>query len=351
MDPIRIAFLGTGMIARKCLEPAVLAEGCRVTAVASRDRTRASAFIEEHRPLLGSCEALAARSLLERDDIDAVYVTVPNHLHVGWSLALLESGKHVLCEKPASPWREEVERVVEVAASQGLAWQEAFMYPHHPQTDRLVEITRTAMTDPERSVIGQLRMIRAEAVVDLGDGAHVEHRLRHSTQGGALQDVGVYPLGIARYLSGEEPVAMRANAIPARMPAGEQHAVDGSMFLHFTLPSGVLCSASTSLDAWAGHGLELVGTTGVVRTGYPYWPDPERAVLEVVRSGGERESIVLAAGGERIRLQFEHFASACRGEGAIIPSQSWSIGQAGAIESAWSSLGWAALPRSGAIEV
>ncbi|MEM9082953.1 MAG: Gfo/Idh/MocA family oxidoreductase [Planctomycetota bacterium] len=342
---LRIAFLGTGLISSKCLQHALEAEGCTVSHVASRDRTRAEAYIKEHR-----IDAVAVTYEEVADsDCDAAYVTLPNSLHVGWSEKLLSAGKHVLCEKPITPWRDELERLLALAGEQNLVWQEAFMYPHHPQTDKLVEIVRTAMHDPANSIIGELRMIRADAISNLGDGPHVEHRLRHTMQGGAMADVGVYPLGIARYLTGEELGHFKVTAAPARMPEGEQHPVDGRLFLSGVFPSGVMVQVGTSIDTWGGHKLDLVGTTGRVTTGFPYWPDAERAVLLWHKGYTETEEIVIENGGDRIEHQFRHFAQACRGNGPIIPGHEWSLGMAGALEKIWEELakdGWEKPVRS-----
>ncbi|MEM1166677.1 MAG: Gfo/Idh/MocA family oxidoreductase [Planctomycetota bacterium] len=353
MSDLRIAFMGTGLIAAKCLESATKAAGCTVTHIASRTRERAETFIADQAALLpNGAHPITYDELAAADDVDAVYISLPNHLHVGWSLTLLEAGKHVLCEKPLTPHRAEAERVVETARRKNRVWQEAFMYPHHPQTDRLREITHAALHDPANSPIGELRLLRADAVVDLGDGTHVEHRLRHSTQGGALQDVGVYPMGCVRYLTGLEPDpgSIRATARPARIPEGESHPVDGLLVWSFTVADGrVPVQCSTALDTWAGHGLELAGTTGRLSTARPYWPDDHRAVLDLAHRDAEPTEIVIEDGGDRVEHQFAHFASACRGDGPIIPSWDWSIGMAAAIEDTYAALEWEPLPPSPAV--
>ena len=119
--------------------------------VASRDQARAEAYAREHgiERAYGSYEAL-----LEDPDIEAVYISLPNSLHVEWSVRSLEAGKHVLCEKPLDRRPEEVERAFDAAERSGRILMEAFMYRHNPQTARL----RKLVAD---GAIGTLRSIRA----------------------------------------------------------------------------------------------------------------------------------------------------------------------------------------------
>ena len=359
---LRLAFQGTGKIARGCLVPASLADRVSIAGVASRDAGRARAFIDEYgEHTAPDCRAMAYGELADASDIDAVYITLPNNLHVGWSLLLLEAGKHVLCEKPATPHPAEMERVLSSARAHELVWQEAFMYPHHPQTDALVEITRRAIHDPEASPIGRLHSIRASAMVDLGDGPHVEHRLRHSTQGGAIADVGVYPLGICRYLTGLEPDldTIKANARPAAVFEGEGHPVDAGAFVSFVIPAPspgggtnpVLCHCATSLDAWGGHDLHLIGTKAMLRTGFPFWPSADRATLEIVRWHDVVDTITIEDGGDRITRQFANFARSCLDGEPITPSQEWSMGMTRVLDRIYGQLPWPRLPPSPSISL
>jgi len=162
-----------------------------VTAVASRDATRAYAYARAHgiRRAHGSYDALLAD-----DEIDAVYVSLPNSLHVQWATLALEAGKHVLCEKPLSRRAGEVEAVFELAGRDGLVLMEGFMYRHHPQTRVLTEAVASG-------TIGELRQINAAFCFLLDDPADV--RLRPELDGGALMGLGCYCLSQARLLAGE----------------------------------------------------------------------------------------------------------------------------------------------------
>lgn len=131
--------LSTARINLLILEAAAKSDLAEVVAVASRGAPRAEGYARAHglERAHGSYEAL-----LEDDAVEAVYVSLPNSLHVEWTLRALEAGKHVLCEKPLSRDPEAVERVFDRADERGLIVSEGFIWRHHPQTAKLVELAR-----------------------------------------------------------------------------------------------------------------------------------------------------------------------------------------------------------------
>ena len=203
---LRLGLLSTAAINAKLLGGVRAAEGVEVVAVASRDRERAEAYAAEHGigRAHGSYEALLAD-----DEVDAVYVPLPNSLHVPWSIRALQAGKHVLCEKPLTRRPEEAQAAFDAADRAGRVLAEAFMWRHHPQALRLQELVR------ERAV-GNLRLIRATFCFDLlsaDDPGNV--RLDATLDGGGLMDVGCYCVSAMRLLAG------RARA---RRPGGRSSA-------------------------------------------------------------------------------------------------------------------------------
>jgi predicted dehydrogenase len=128
--------------------------------------------------------------------VDAVYVPLPNSMHVEWTLKALEAGKHVLCEKPFSLHAEGTKKPVEVARSAGLALMEGFMYRLHPQTVRLASLLR-------EGVVGEVRQAVAEFGHRLDDPEDV--RGVGALGGGSLGDVGCYCLSGLRLVFGVEP--------------------------------------------------------------------------------------------------------------------------------------------------
>jgi predicted dehydrogenase len=192
---LRFGVLSTANIGVRKVIPALQAsDRCEVVAIASRDGARARAAADRlHLPhAFGSYE-----ELLDSDAIDAVYVPLPNHLHVDGSIRALEAGKHVLCEKPIGLDAEDAERLVAAAdAHPDLRVMEAFMYRFHPQW-------RTAARWVHDGGVGELRSVHAHfAYRNLNPD---DVRNQADIGGGGLLDIGCYDVSVARYLYGREP--------------------------------------------------------------------------------------------------------------------------------------------------
>ena len=195
---IRWGILGTALIAREQVIPGMrktpYSRHARVTAIASRSLPQAEAVARE----LSIDKAYGSyEELLADNQIDAVYIPLPNHLHVPFSIDALESGKHVLCEKPIALSAAEAETLVAAARQYPrLKLMEAFMYRHHPQW-----LWARQMVDEER--IGPLRTI--QTIFSYFD--ENPDRILHNPAwgGGALMDIGCYPISLSRFLFRAEP--------------------------------------------------------------------------------------------------------------------------------------------------
>ena len=190
MEAVRWGILSTARINAAVIPPLRESPVSELIAVASRTQDRADTYARQWRipRVYGSYDAL-----LEDPDVEAIYISLPNGPHVEWSIRCLEAGKHVLCEKPLARDPAEVERAFDAADRAGLLLMEAFMYRHHPQTTRLVELVRAG-------TVGELRQIRASFSFQI-EGANV--RLEPDLAGGALMDVGCYCVSGSRLLAGE----------------------------------------------------------------------------------------------------------------------------------------------------
>jgi predicted dehydrogenase len=195
-DRVRWGVLGTARIAREKVVPAMFkAAHVEVLAIASRDAATADAAARALRipRAYGSYDALLADP-----DVDAVYVPLPNHLHVDWSIRALEAGKHVLCEKPLGLDAADVRRLVDAAAAHPrLKLMEAFMYRLHPQwlhAKRLVD----------EGAIGRLQTVHGHFSYFKLDPGNI--RNQPDAGGGGMLDIGTYCVSLARFLFGAEPV-------------------------------------------------------------------------------------------------------------------------------------------------
>jgi D-xylose 1-dehydrogenase (NADP+, D-xylono-1,5-lactone-forming) len=199
----RWGLLSTARINRRIVAAARESDEIELVAVASRERARA----EEYARANGIERAYGSYAeLLADEDLEAVYVPLPNSMHVEWSVHALEAGKHVLCEKPLARGAAEAERAFEAAEQAGRLLEEAFMYRHNPQTVRLKELV-------DEGAVGRVRLVRAVFSFPVQGERNI--RLLADLDGGALTDVGCYCVSGARLLCGE-PDVVSAEAVMGR---------------------------------------------------------------------------------------------------------------------------------------
>jgi D-xylose 1-dehydrogenase (NADP+, D-xylono-1,5-lactone-forming) len=309
MERVRFGILSTAHINRLVIPGAHASDKVDLVAVASRDQDRADEYARrwEIERAYGSYEAL-----LEDPDVDAVYISLPNTMHVEWSIRCVEAGKHVVCEKPFSRHPEEVERAFDAAERADRLLSEAFMYRHSPQTARLVELVR-------EGAVGELRVIRAAFSYSLYDAENI--RLRTDVEGGSLMDVGCYCVSGSRLLAGEpEDVLGRAYV----GPSGTDWVFTGSM--RFAGDIFGLFDCGTSLPD--RDELEAIGTDGSLFLDDPW--HSRAPVIELRRDDGV-ERIELEPV-DSYRLEVENLAEAIRGDAPLLLGREDAVGQARALE-------------------
>jgi predicted dehydrogenase len=284
-----------------------------VVAVGSRDEARAREYADQHgiERAHGSYEAL-----LEDPDVDAVYISLPNSMHLDWTERALRAGKHVLCEKPMGRDPAAVAAAFALAAEQDLVLMEAFMYRHHPQTRRLTELVH-------EQAIGPVRLIRATFGFDLMDPS--DPRLARELDGGALMDVGCYCVNAARLLAGE----------PTEVTAQQQQGGDGvDLQLVGTLrfAGGELGLFDCSFASAPRDELEVVGEQGSLFLDDP-WHGREPVIERRSAGAVERVSVPTA---NAYQLEAENFAAAVDGEAEPLLGRADAVGQAATIEALYS---------------
>ncbi|WP_170371437.1 Gfo/Idh/MocA family protein [Ruegeria arenilitoris] len=198
--PVQWGILGAAKFARQFMGPAIhAASGARLAALATSDPAKAEPF-QAFCPDLKVFDDYDA--LLASSEIEAVYIPLPNHLHVEWSLKALDAGKHVLCEKPMTMRAEEFEALIHKRDQTGLLAAEAYMIVHHPQWQHV----RDLIAD---GAIGDLVHVTGAFSFDnRADTGNIRNRAE--TGGGGLRDIGVYVIGSARFATGQEPDAVQS---------------------------------------------------------------------------------------------------------------------------------------------
>ncbi|WKB51980.1 Gfo/Idh/MocA family protein [Eleftheria terrae] len=309
---LRWGVLGAGRIAEGALIPALHSLGSPVVAVGCRDATRGAAYAQRN----GIATALGYEALLAREDIDAVYIALHNSAHLPWTLAALRAGKHVLCEKPLALSAAEVRDMQAAQAAAGRQVMEAFMYRFHPQVSRAAEIVRSGE-------LGELRLLRGAFGFDLS-GLPQDSRWDPALGGGALYDVGCYPLNLMRLLSGHEPELVSADA--------DFSASGVDQLAHVQLRLG---SAIGHLDCGFAlplldHHFELFGSRGHLRLPQPFIAKNVAAELQVSLQGVER--IERFEPVDHYALMVAHFERAALGEEALRWGLDDALAQAQALD-------------------
>ncbi len=316
-DPLRLGILSTAKIADAIMGGAEKATAAEVVAVASRDLGRAEEWARERGVprAHGSYEALLAD-----EDVEAIYVPLPNSMHVPWSVKALEAGKHVLCEKPLSRRAADVEAAFDVAERSGRLLMEAFMWRYHPQTDKLVSLVR-------EGAVGRLRVVRAAFGFPLAEGANV--RWSAELEGGALMDVGCYCISALRLLAGE-PVRVSAEQVTG----GED--IDARMSGVLRFDGDVLGLFDCGFDVAKRAGIEVVGDEGSIVSSDPWHGGAPSLWLQ--RGDGEPERVPVEAANP-YALELDDFAAAVRGGGAPRLGREDAVGQARVIEALYAAAG------------
>jgi predicted dehydrogenase len=192
---VKWGILSTASIAQRRVLPAMLnCQRAEITAVASRSLDKAKSVAAKFPipKVYGSYE-----ELLADPEIEVIYNPLPNHMHVEWSIRAASHGKHVLCEKPLSNTVAEVRRLLEARDKYRVKIGEAFMVRTHPQWLRTEELVRTGRIGPLRSVLGFFSYFN----VDPANTRNIE-----DYDGGALMDIGCYPIKTSRFIFAEEPI-------------------------------------------------------------------------------------------------------------------------------------------------
>jgi len=273
--PVRWGVLGAANIALTKVIPEM--RRCRssqVVAIASRDLEKARRAAHDH----GIARAYGSYDeMLADPEIDVVYVALPNHLHIPWSIRVAEAGKHVLCEKPIALTADEARTLLAVRDRAGVRVGEAFMVRTHPQWIRARELI-------QQGRIGELRLVAGHFSYYKRDPNDIRGRVEFG--GGALLDIGCYPITLARWLFGAEPVEVAAD-----IERDPDLRVDRLVSAALRFPDGQ-SSFTCASQLVPYQRMHMLGTRGRIEVEIPFNAPPDRACRLFVDDGHD-----LAGGG------------------------------------------------------
>jgi D-xylose 1-dehydrogenase (NADP+, D-xylono-1,5-lactone-forming) len=293
---VKWGILGNATIARKCVIPAIFnSTNGHIHALGSRNPQGAKPIVKTY-----NIPQVYPRyeSVLEDQQVNAVYIPLPNHLHKQWAIRALKAGKHVLCEKPLACNAAEAKAMVAVASEKGLLLMEALMYRFHPRSKTIHQMVN-------RGDIGRPRLVRASFCFHMaGDVFSKKENARlKMSGGGALLDVGCYGVSVARWMLGEEPEKVQAMA----------HYTTDGVDVHsagmLSFQSGGLAIIEASFVSSLQQTYTIVGEEGSIELPHDAFIPWEKDATYTFRGKddeiGRREII---PGADEYQLMVEHFA-------------------------------------------
>jgi xylose dehydrogenase (NAD/NADP) len=288
---LRIGVMGTADIAVRAVIPALKkSKKVETVAVGSRDRERANQCARRFDiPLhFGSYE-----ELLNCEEIDAVYIPLPNSLHFDWTKKAILKGKHVMCEKPLALTGEEVIQMIRLSREKKRYLMEGFMYRFHPRNEEVFRRVR-------EGAIGELRAIESAFSYVLDNSQ--SYLMNRELGGGALYDVGCYCVNVSRILCGSEPVEVYGTMNISRTN------VDVTFSGIIRFPKGVISQFHVSMNEEPNYHYRVVGDRGLIEVPWAFvsFGKPTHIIVQK----NEKQETVQFRGVDEYRLEFEHFADA-----------------------------------------
>lgn len=240
--------LGASKFALEQMAPAIhSAKGNSLVALATRDLEKANKFLELSDRLVIYNDY---NDLLEDSNVDAVYIPLPNHIHIEWATRCLQAGKHVLCEKPISMAADEIDRLIHLRDKAQLLAAEAYMVVHHPQWQLAKEFVDAGKLGKLVQIDGVFSYNNAD------DPLNIRNQARFG--GGGIPDIGVYPYGVSRFVTGSEPIEVLSADIVF------ENEVDVWANVSAQFP-GFKMQAVTSMRAAPRQEMTIQGTEGFLK--------------------------------------------------------------------------------------
>ena len=278
MDKVTWGVLSTAKIGVEKVIPAMQkGKLSQVRAIASRDTDKAKKAAKKLKipKAYGSYE-----QLLADPDIQAVYIPLPNHLHVPWSIEALKAGKHVLCEKPMALNVTEAQQLLDTSKNYpNLKIMEAFMYRHHPQWVRARQLVT-------QGGLGRLRTIQSFFSYFNTDPENI--RNKPDIGGGGLMDIGCYCISLSRFIFGAEP--HRVFGIIENDPEMQIDRLTSGILEFEEGTSEFTCSTQLSPYQHAS----ILGTEGSIEVEIPFTPGNDRPCKLWHRKGSDTQEITFA---------------------------------------------------------
>jgi len=273
MKKVRWGLVSTARINSRLIPAIRASQNGELSAVASREQKNADRYAKEW----GIPNAFGSyKAMLASDRVDVVYISLPNHLHKEWSVKAMQAGKHVLCEKPFALSMQEVDEMLVVSKKSGCRLAEAFMYRHHPQTKVVGDLVR-------KGKVGDVSVVRGVFNFKISDDYDV--RKVPEFGGGALWDVGVYPMSYTQFIMGGAPKEVNGFQFIGR--EGVDMTFVGNLHFSGDRLGQISCSFSTPQYT----SFEIIGTRGRIEINSPFISIEEHGRILFYKGDNESKGV------------------------------------------------------------
>jgi len=325
--PLNWGILGTGRIAHKFAKAVVESRSANLHSIGSRTGEAARGFAEK----FGAERSHASYKELLRDpSVQAVYISLPNHMHAEWTARAASAGKHVLCEKPFTMNESEARRTLETVKESRVFFMEAFMYRCHPQTGKIAELIKDG-------AVGEVRLVQAAFAYDMGLN-YDNIRLSNPAGGGGIMDVGCYPLSMCRLIAGaaRNNPFQNPNEIRGVAHIGEISRVDQQAAAVLKFPCGIVAQVSAATQVACDNTLRIYGSDGSLTVPIPWSPPTGTASMTLKTGNGETRTIEVESTGSIYSHEIDLLAECVRkgDHEAPSPAMTWAdtIGNMAALD-------------------
>lgn len=268
MSLISWGIIGPGNIANNFADGLKESFSGQLTAIASKNNERRESFGDKYN-IDAALRFSSYDDLLNSENIDAVYISTPHTLHAEWTIKAAGKGKHVLCEKPGAVNFREGQQVIEAVRQAGVFYMEGFMYRCHPQIPALVNLIK-------EKKIGEVKNIKSSFGFDMGKTVPESRLFRTDLAGGAILDVGVYPISFSRMVAGAAlgKKFINPKSITGTATIGET-GVDEISHATLEFENGIIAEASTAIRKEMKNNAIITGTKGTIELNQPWAPGRE----------------------------------------------------------------------------
>ena len=287
MQKVRFGFIGAGSIAKKALYPALKnSQFGEIYAVAGKDAERAKSLSPSGKFYTDY------QKLIDDPNVEAVYISLPNSLHIPWSIKAMQAGKHVLCEKSSTVSYDSAKRMVSVAKQNNVRLMEGFMFRFHPSHQKVKEIIKMGNLGKLFSFYGKYGFSQ----IPYGD-------IRHNKNlgGGILNDAGCYPICASRIVFGKEPESVLYSPVLDKKSGVD---IRGTLFLKYG--DGEFAQMEFGYGLYYQSKYEIWGDKGHLRLSRAYNIPPDMKASLLIESINKKEILIKPT--NHFRLMFDSFS-------------------------------------------